>query len=104
MRNVASVIGIVVVAALSRGLAQDADFRPRLTFSPADESFEAAAGEYRRIWAEDGKRIIEALEQSSRLKFPEREILVEVFEGVSNSGRRGLPMKLRASYAAQVKK
>ena len=40
-----------------------------MTFTPQDSTFAAAAEEYRRIWADEGARIIEAMERVSRLTF-----------------------------------
>ena len=75
-----------------------------MTFTPQDASFAAATEEYRRIWADEGARIIEAMERVSRLTFTDGRVEVIVFEGFSNSGTRGTPMYLRASYTADVKK
>ena len=75
-----------------------------MTFAPQDSSFAAATEEYRRIWADEGARIVEAMERVSRLTFTDGPVDVIVFEGISNSGTRGTPMYLRASYTADVKK
>jgi hypothetical protein len=44
------------------------------------------------------------MEQVSGLKFQETDIQVIVYEGVSNSGFKERPMRLRASYPEDVKK
>ena len=75
-----------------------------LTFTPQDSTFAAATAEYRQIWADEGARIIAAMERVSRLTFTDGRVEVIVFEGVSNSGTGGAPMYLRASYTADVKK
>jgi len=49
-------------------------------------------------------RIIEGLEKISTLRFPEKHVKAEIYEGPSFSGRGGAPMKLRASYQAEEKK
>ena len=56
------------------------------------------------MWADEGARMVEAMERVSRLAFTDGRVEVIVFEGVSNSGTRGTPMYLRASYTADVKK
>lgn len=75
-----------------------------LRFVPSAPEFEAAAGEYRTIWEKDGPRIIEALGRYSGVDIPDARIRVIVFEGVSNSGRRGGTLRLRASYSESVKR
>jgi hypothetical protein len=82
------------------------DTRVIVTFVPQNKSprFEAAADEYRSIWAAEGSRIIAGMEQISKLIFPDRTVKAEIYEGVSSSGRGGEPMRLRASYPASVKK
>jgi len=44
------------------------------------------------------------MERMTNLEFPERNVKAEIYEGTSSSGRRGEPMRLRASYSASVKK
>jgi hypothetical protein len=75
-----------------------------LSFSPESEKFAEATKEYQGIWDSEGRKMIEAMESVSGMKFAEREVAVIVFEGVSRSGSKGSPMKLRASYPAAVKK
>ena len=75
-----------------------------LTFSPESEKYEQATAEYQAIWSTDGKKIIEAMESVSGLKFTDKDVRVVVYEGVSWSGYRDKPMKLRASYPTDVKK
>ena len=69
-----------------------------LAFSAQHPEHEVASDEYAAIWANDGRRIVSLLEQVTRTTLPEERIDVVVFEGVSNSGRPGGPMYLRASY------
>jgi hypothetical protein len=80
--------------------------RVDVTFSPQEKkpAFVAAVGEYRGIWSAEGDRIIEGLEKISTLRFPEKHVKAEIYEGPSFSGRGGAPMKLRASYQAEEKK
>ena len=97
---------IVLFAVLSVALVPAQGTRVGITFTSEkdDQSFSAAAEEYRRIWTDEGEHIIRTMEQISRLTFPERTIKAEIYEGPSFSGRGGAPMRLRASYAAEVKK
>jgi hypothetical protein len=75
-----------------------------IRFSPESEQFADAVREYQALWEAEGDRIIEALEHVSGLKFAEREIQAVVYEGISRSGSRGTPMRMRASYLAETKK
>jgi hypothetical protein len=81
-----------------------ASARVKLNFTAEAEKFNAASEEYRGIWRTDGALIIEAMEQISGVKFPETEVSVIVYEGVSWSGFRQIPMKMRASYSLDLKK
>ena len=75
-----------------------------LIFSPESEKYEQATAEYQAIWTTEGKKIIEAMESVSGLRFTEKDVRVIVYEGVSWSGYRDKPMKLRASYPSEIKK
>jgi len=75
-----------------------------ISFTPEQEKFAEAAKEYQDIWRAEGNRIIEAMESVSGMKSFEKEIKAIVYEGVSFSGFGERPMKLRASYPADVKK
>jgi hypothetical protein len=77
-----------------------------LTFTSQDKNptFDSAVNEYRQIWTTEGSRIIEAMERITSLKFPDKRITAEIYEGTSFSGRGGAPMRLRASYPADEKK
>jgi len=75
-----------------------------ISFSPESEKFTEATREYQKIWSEEGRRMIEAMESVSGLKFQETDIKAIVYEGVSYSGYKESPMKLRASYPTNVKK
>jgi hypothetical protein len=83
-----------------------AENRVSVTFASAnkDPKFDAAVDEYRRIWAAEGPRIIDAMERITALKFPDKKIKAEVYEGTSFSGRGNAPMRFRASYLAEEKK
>ena len=105
-KEVRKFVLIILIVALSTALTQAQDKRVNITFAPEKKNrdFDAAAEEYRRIWADEGEHIIRAMEQASRLQFPERNIKAEIYEGPSSSGRRSAPMRLRASYSPDVKK
>ena len=75
-----------------------------MAFTPREARFALAAEAYRRLWADEGSRIIEALERGSGRTFVERNIQAVIFEGPSSSGSRDVPMYLRASYTADEKK
>lgn len=77
---------------------------PRLEFVPQSETFAAAVGEYERLWATDGRRILRAMQEVAGLTFTDSAITAIVFEGVSSSGFRDTPMRLRASYPLDTKK
>ena len=75
-----------------------------VTFSAESRKFDEATKQYQAIWDADGERIVATMERISGLEFMESEIQAVVFEGVSQSGSADSPMKLRASYPADVKK
>jgi hypothetical protein len=76
----------------------------RLEFVPESETFASAVGEYERIWAADAARIVRTMEEVSGLTFTDTAVTAIVFEGVSSSGFRDTPMRLRASYSLDTKK
>jgi hypothetical protein len=76
----------------------------RLEFVPESETFAAAVGEYERIWAADAARIVQTMQEVSGLTFTDSAVTAIVFEGVSSSGFRATPMRLRASYPIDTKK
>jgi len=76
---------------------------PPVTFRAEAPRFERATETYRAIWAAQGARMIAALEAETGLAFPDAPIEVIIFEGMSSSGLRDQPMRLRASYDDDVK-
>ena len=78
--------------------------RVKIVFEAMEPEFETAEAAYRALWLGQGARIIAALEKRSGLKWQEREIRAQVYEGVSYSGFGTRPMRLRASYTADTKK
>ena len=57
-----------------------------MTFTPQDQTFAEAAEAYRRLWADEGSKIIEAMERGSGLTFLETHVKAVIFEGPSRSG------------------
>jgi hypothetical protein len=76
----------------------------KIDFVPESEVFAAAVGEYERIWAADAQRIVRTMQDVSGLTFTDTAVTAIVFEGVSSSGFRDTPMRLRASYSVDTKK
>lgn len=81
----------------------------RVSFVAASDSFAAAVSEYEQIWAEEGTRIIEAMESVSGLRFArpsysDTAITALVLEQASSSGYRDEPMRMRASYPPATKR
>ncbi|MEO8679573.1 MAG: hypothetical protein ABI665_11035 [Vicinamibacterales bacterium] len=95
-----SFITLITLAVTS--LAQPATLR--LNFTPASGKFNDATKQYQSIWDAEGRRMVEAMEQVSGLKFQETDVRAIVYEGVSDSGFADRPMRLRASYPEGVKK
>lgn len=76
----------------------------KLNFTPEAEKFAEAVKQYESIWASEGDKMVSALEAAAGMKFTDKEVKVIVYEGTSWSGFGDKPMKLRASYPADVKK
>jgi hypothetical protein len=98
MRNLPLLALIVALPTLAQ------DPRVRIEFKPQDKKFETAAEEYRRIWKDEGTRMLAAMERVSGLKYPEKSLKAIILEAPSSSGRGSTPMNLRASYPTDVKK
>ena len=75
-----------------------------MTFTPQDQTFAEAAEAYRRLWVDEGSRIIEAMERGTGLTYLEKHVNAVIFEGPSSSGFGERPMYLRASYPSDVKR
>jgi hypothetical protein len=75
-----------------------------MTFTPQNQRFAAATEDYRRLWADEGSRIVAILESITGLGFFQGNISAIVYEGVSFSGNRDTPMRLRASYSPDSKR
>jgi hypothetical protein len=77
----------------------------KVNFTASAENFSAATDAYRDIWANEGSRIVAAMERATGLRFEPGPIEVSVYEGTSYSGERGgRPMLLRASYPPETKR
>ena len=74
-----------------------------MTFTPQDQTFADAAEVYRRLWVDEGSKIIEAMELGTGLRYFEKHVNAVIFEGTSSSGIGDRPMYLRASYPTEVK-
>jgi hypothetical protein len=81
----------------------------RLDFQAPVDSHAIAAREYRRIWADEGARIVAAMERVSGLRFnaphyADTAITVILVDAAANSGYRERPMRMRFSYPTDTKK
>ena len=92
---------IVSTVALPAAAAQA---QPELIFVPANAALPYAVRAYQEIWDEDGERIVTALETRTCLPFSEPSVTAIVDYAVSHSGGPDYPMRLRGSYAPDVKK
>ena len=90
--------GLVLASAVPASAATE------IHFTAEAPKFEAAAEEYRLIWKQEGERIASALHRLTGLHLEAGPIQAIVFEGVSNSGFRDIPMRMRASYPADTKR
>jgi hypothetical protein len=96
-----SLLAIIILALAFPTLGQNL---VNLTFTPESDKYVQATKQYQAIWSNEGKKIIEAMESVSGIKFKEKDVQIIVYEGVSYSGYEDKPMKLRASYPSNVKK
>jgi hypothetical protein len=85
------------------GIPVFAEGRVSMTFTPQDQTFAEAAEAYRRLWVDEGSKIIEAMARGTGLTYLEKHVNAVIFEGVSVSGSGDRPMYLRASYPSDVK-
>jgi hypothetical protein len=76
----------------------------RLVFTPEADSFATATRAYQELWNAEGTRILRAMQDVAGLEFRDSLINVIVYEGVSWSGYRESPMRMRASYPPETKK
>ncbi len=107
LRPVPAILAVVGLACARSAVPvadPPADNRPRLVFVAQSDSFTAAAAEYTAIWTSDGARIVRAMETATGLAFADTAVRAIVYEGISRSGYRDRPMRLRASYAHDTKR
>jgi hypothetical protein len=97
--------GVFLIAVASLA-AQSQAARVAIHFEPESptEAFVKAAAEYDTLWKTEGVRMVEAMERITGVPFEERAIKAVIYEGTSFSGSGDRPMRLRASYPAEVKK
>ena len=93
-----------LLAGLMLASAIQASAATEINFKAEAPKFEAAAEEYRMIWKQDGERIAATLHGLTGLHLEPGPIQTVVFEGVSNSGYRDIPMRMRASLPADTKR
>jgi hypothetical protein len=96
-------VGVIVVTLL----VSSASIQPRnleLGVTGEISAFEGAVREYQDIWRLEGQRIVDAMERTTGLRFEASPIGVVVYEGLSNSGFRERPMRLRASYSTATER
>lgn len=72
-------------------------------FMPSTAALDYAVRAYEAIWDEHGERIVAALEARTCLPFAEERVSAVVADAISHSGGPAHPMRLRASYARDVK-
>jgi hypothetical protein len=93
-----------LLAALTALAAASLQAQPAFEFVAATAAHESAARAYRTIWAQDGARIVAALEARTCMPFPENAVAALIGDDVSHSGGPEHPMGLRASYDLDVKR
>jgi hypothetical protein len=74
-----------------------------VTFIASTAAHGYAVRAYEAIWEEYGENIVAALEARTCLRFPEKNVSAIVADATSNSGGPEHPMRLRASYAQELK-
>ena len=93
---------------LSKGLAMlacaaQAQPEVELDFFAETAAHTYAVHAYEAIWDEHGQHIVAALEARTCMPFAETEVSALIADRVSHSGGPEHPMRLRASYAPEVK-
>jgi hypothetical protein len=97
-------VGLVTLACFLACSRVEAAEYPQIDFEAESSKYIAATQEYREIWRTEGKRISAALEEATGLRMEAGPIRAIVYGGVSNSGYRSIPMRMRASYPADTKR
>jgi hypothetical protein len=100
MKNPAAVLTLLTATLVVAFAANAQEIR----FIPSTAAHRYAVRAYEAIWEEYGRRIVNALESRSCLRFTETSVSAIVADAVSNSGGPEHPMRLRATYAPEVKR
>ncbi|HWM27022.1 MAG TPA: hypothetical protein VNQ14_01090 [Woeseiaceae bacterium] len=98
------VAGLLACALGIASASTEAGAYPQIEFQPESARFTAATKEYSEIWRTEGDRISKALEAATGLQMEAGPIRAIVFEGISNSGYKRQPMRMRASYPPDTKR
>ncbi|HEV2866849.1 MAG TPA: hypothetical protein VGX37_10050, partial [Allosphingosinicella sp.] len=77
---------------------------PPMRFDPAAPAFGAAADEYRRLWDEEGARIVAAMEAVTGIAFPDTPIDAIVSDTAPMTAYDGRSMRLRGRYSPAYKR
>jgi hypothetical protein len=77
---------------------------PHIDFVAESAEFADATEAYQAIWREEGEKISAALESATGLQMESGPIRAIVYEGISNSGYKNNPMRMRASYPPDTKR
>src|SRR5688500_12503639 len=85
-------------------VAAEAAIGAEINFVPEGSEFAAATEEYQAIWKAEGDLIVNALQKATGLVLEPGPIQAIVYEGVSYSGYRERPMRMRASYSSDTKR
>jgi hypothetical protein len=94
----------LAAAVLAAALAGTPEPRLQIEFTAEEPRFEEAAAEYRALWREDGVRVVAEMEKATGLMFEPGPVRAIVYEGISMSGFKERPMRLRASYPRDSKR
>ena len=101
------ILRLTCLAALTCGVmsaSAAAHAYPQIEFEPESSRFNSATEEYREIWRTEGERISRALEAATGLEMETGPIGAIVYQGISNSGYKRQPMRMRASYPPDTKR
>lgn len=101
--RVSRVLSACIAVAGAVSLADAARAQAHVEFIASTAAHGYAVRAYEAIWAEHGERIVAALEARTCLPFPEVEVAAVVADAISHSGGPDHPMRLRATYARDVK-
>ncbi|HEX7080617.1 MAG TPA: hypothetical protein VF329_06360 [Gammaproteobacteria bacterium] len=100
LRAAGILFGSVALAAS----AAPSDVEVEVEFIPSTAAHGYAVRMYRSIWEQYGARIVSAFEARTCLPFVESKVWAVVADAVSHSGGPHHPMRLRGSYAPDVKR